>query len=67
MDSVIKSAMKPHHKVSIKILREGKAPLVYADYSLRLSRMFGDLSKTIKSDLEGCESFFSRETRKNEV
>jgi hypothetical protein len=56
MDKVIKTSMRPGTKVSIKILKKGggKPWVLYSDYSLRMSRMFGDLSKTIKGDLEAC-------------
>lgn len=67
MDSIINSAMKRNHRVSVKVLKrvardqgslKNTAPMTYSDYTKRLQRFYDGLARDIADDLEACSYDF---------
>jgi hypothetical protein len=58
MDSIINSAMKRNHRVSVKVLKKNTTPMTYSDYTKRLQRFYDGLARDIADDLEACSYDF---------
>jgi len=66
MDSIINSAMKRNHRVSVKVFKrpsvardqKSLTPMTYSDYTKRLQRFYDGLARDIADDLEACSYDF---------
>jgi len=54
MNRIIESSIRKHNRVSIKVIRRNHPNKVYIDYSVRIQRLFDDLTKDISHNIESC-------------